>query len=247
MEDPIIPISPRRPFQFACTPALSCFNACCRDLVQFLTPYDILRLKNGLGLSSQEFLERYTRRHVGPETGLPVVTLAPADGDERLCPFLTPDGCAVYSDRPSSCRIYPVARAVGRCRKTGKMTEYFALIKEPHCLGFRQNRRQTVAEWIQSQGLPPYIARNDRFLDMIALKHRAGPGPLDIRSNRIFELALYDIDRFREQIFRGGLVGEAALDADDAERLRNDDVELLRFAHEWVKQVVFGKPTPVHI
>jgi hypothetical protein len=127
------------------------------------------------------------------------------------------------------------------------MTEYFALIKEPHCLGFRQDRRQTVAEWIQSQGLPPYIALNDRFLDMIALKHRAGPGPLDMRSNRIFELALYDIDRFREHIFRRGLVDVATLAADDAERLRNDDVELLRFAHEWVKEALFEKPTSVHI
>ena len=65
-------------FRFSCHPGIECFNRCCWDLNQCLTPYDILRLKNGLKLSSGEFLKRYTTHHIGPGSGLPVVTLGPA-------------------------------------------------------------------------------------------------------------------------------------------------------------------------
>ena len=74
MNDKLRAISPNEQFRFACSPAVACFNECCRDLNQFLYPYDILRLKKGLGMSSGEFLERYTTRHIGPESGLPIVT-----------------------------------------------------------------------------------------------------------------------------------------------------------------------------
>ena len=128
-DDKLIPVSINERFAFHCGRDVSCFNACCRDLNQFLAPYDILQLKNFLGIRSTEFLATYPARHVGPETGLPVITLRPKAGDQRECPFVTPAGCGVYPNRPSSCRIYPLARAVSRCRQTGRLTQHFALIR----------------------------------------------------------------------------------------------------------------------
>jgi len=78
MENRLIPLDPNAPFRFSCSPEAVCFNECCRDLNQALTPYDVLRLKRKLGISSQHFLQQYTRRHAGPGSGLPVVTLIPA-------------------------------------------------------------------------------------------------------------------------------------------------------------------------
>ena len=75
MDAKIIPLAADTAFPFDCSPAVPCFNACCRDLNQALSPYDILRLKNKLGLSSGQFLKTHTLRHIGPETGLPVVSL----------------------------------------------------------------------------------------------------------------------------------------------------------------------------
>ena len=49
-------------FQFHCHPGVACFNACCKGIDIALTPYDILRLKNRLGISSTEFLVRHTTR-----------------------------------------------------------------------------------------------------------------------------------------------------------------------------------------
>ena len=41
MENDMIPLARDDQFQFACGPEVPCFNACCRDLNQFLTPYDL--------------------------------------------------------------------------------------------------------------------------------------------------------------------------------------------------------------
>jgi uncharacterized protein len=140
MESDIKPIASHDTFRFACSHRVACFNECCRDLNQFLTPYDILRLKKRLMLRSSRFLERYTTQHTGPETGFPVVALEPADNLERKCPFVTASGCSVYEDRPSSCRIYPLARAISRSRETEEIIEHFALLKESHCLGHNQKK-----------------------------------------------------------------------------------------------------------
>jgi hypothetical protein len=193
---------PDEPFRFACSPGVACFNECCRDLNQFLYPYDILRLKKRLGLSSGEFLERYTTQHIGPESGLPIVALKTADVERFACPFVTENGCRVYPDRPSSCRIYPLVRAISRCRETGKITERFMLLNEPHCLGFNEPKEQTVRQWIKEQGIETDNPINDKLMEIISLKNRLRPGPLDLKSRHLFYVALYDLDNFRKQIFQ---------------------------------------------
>ena len=75
MNDEISAIGIDDSFTFSCSGEVPCFNECCRDLNQFLTPYDILCLKNGLAVPSGKFLETYTLQHTGPGTGLPVVTV----------------------------------------------------------------------------------------------------------------------------------------------------------------------------
>lgn len=240
MQDHITPITIDDYFQFKCTADVPCFNACCRDLNQFLTPYDILRLKTHLNLRSGEFIEKYTAQHIGPETSLPVLTLSPVRNTDLQCPFVTPSGCSVYADRPSSCRVYPIARAVSRNRKTGKMTEHYALIREPHCLGFQQSTTQSVRQWLEAQSLDAYNQLNDLFLEIISLKNRCRPGPLDLRSKLIFHIALYDIDAFREQIFRKGRVDDLSLVPELLEVIQSDAVELLKFGHRYVKEQIFG-------
>ena len=46
--------------QFRCHKDIDCFNACCKNIDIMLTPYDILRLKKRLGITSTEFLRQYT-------------------------------------------------------------------------------------------------------------------------------------------------------------------------------------------
>jgi uncharacterized protein len=195
-ESEIYVISADQRFNFGCGPGLSCFNACCRDLNQYLSPYDVFRLRKNLSLSSSVFLETYTLRHDGPASGLPVVTLKPGPPPDLICPFVSPEGCMVYEDRPASCRMYPVMRMAGRDRITGKIREEYRLISEPHCGGFSAERLLTVDQWMKEQGLYPYNTANDAFIEVLAVKRNkcAGMLPKEI-SDRIYT-ALYDSDRF---------------------------------------------------
>lgn len=241
MEPTLTPIGKDDRFCFDCHKGVPCFNACCRDLNQSLTPYDILRLKRHLKLTSDDFLARYTRQHIGPETGLPIITLRCDATRDNGCPFVASEGCRVYHARPSSCRIYPIARAIGRDRRTGRITEHFALLKEPHCRGFEQNKPRTVRQWSKDQGFEPYCRYNDMLMEIISLKNQFHPSPLDLRQQRLFYLALYDIDAFREHLFNKGLAAESDLDEKTRATLKKDDEALLVFGHRWVKAKLFDE------
>ena len=241
MEPKLTPLSLQDTFRFSCSSDVPCFNACCRDLNQFLTPYDILRLKNHLGLSSGEFLEQYTSQHTGPDSGLPVVTLRPKDNHDRMCPFVSPGGCTVYENRPSSCRTYPLVRALSRSRQTGEITEQFMVLREPHCLGFKEGKPLTVPQWIDEQDIAVYNEINDQMMQIISLKNRLLPGPLDLKSRHLFYLTLYDLDNFRSQIKKNGLPDDFHIDSTTIDKAMEEDVTLLELGMKWVMQVLFNQ------
>jgi Fe-S-cluster containining protein len=238
MKNRLIPLDPSAPFRFSCSPEAVCFNECCRDLNQALTPYDVLRLKRKLGISSQRFLQQYTRRHAGPGSGLPVVTLIPGDPQQFTCPFVSPEGCRVYPDRPSSCRMYPVVRILRRSRDSAQVLEEYRLLREPHCRGFDATRRQTVHEWMFNQGLREYNAENDRLLEVIRLKARFNSKSLPPSLSDQVYTALYDLDRFRQRLCGESLAHISELDPDGREAALKDESALLRLGLEWVKQLL---------
>ena len=235
----LVPLDLDDSFRFECYPGITCFNECCRNLNQFLYPYDILRLKSRLGLSSSDFLKRFTTRHLGPESGLPIVSLASSDARHLTCPFVTAKGCSVYPDRPSSCRICPLVREISRNRATGEISERFMLLREPHCLGCGEPKCQTVWQWVNRQGVEAYNHINDHLMEIISLKNRLYRGPLDPRSQQLFYMALYDLDNFKNQIFSNKLSDRMDVDPQRLAVAMADDTVLLEVAMQWVKQVVF--------
>lgn len=240
MEDCTLSIDIDELFAFSCRPTVPCFNECCHDLNQFLTPYDVLCLKNALYLPSWEFLDQHTSFHTGPESGLPIVTLKYKPGRELACPFLTASGCSVYEARPAACRAYPIARAIKRSRETGEISEYFMLIREPHCRGHESGESQTVREWMASQGLNLYNQMNDLLMEIISLKNQIMPGPLDRNSRKQFYLACYDIDSFRKEIFENHLLKDFKPNESILEQIEKSDPALLLFGYAWIKQKLFG-------
>lgn len=244
MEPEITPFKPKDCFQFDCHPGVPCFNACCRDLNQFLTPYEILRLKRHLNMDSGSFLVRYTQSHMGPTTGLPIITLKPGPGNDHPCPFVSPQGCRVYEARPASCRIYPLMRGVQQDPRSGKLKVHYAMLKEPHCRGFAQQKTQSVAQWIRNQELETYTALNDPLAALIAKKRRRFPGPLDLRRSHLFRLALYDLDTFRDHIYTKGLLDHAAMDSQIMETARRDELALLKLGYDYVARALLGPVTP---
>jgi Fe-S-cluster containining protein len=240
VEPDLTPISLQESFCFSCSPDVPCFNECCRDLNQFLTPYDILRLKNHLQLSSGEFLRKYTSRHTGPESGLPIITLKPNDPHELTCPFVTDTGCRVYENRPSSCRMYPLMRAVTRSRSSGEMTAQFMLLKESHCHGFEKGKTRTLKQWMHAQGVVIYNENNDKLMQIISLKNRLIPGQLDIKSRQLFNLALYNLDDFKSQIQNSGLLDNFDVNSNLMDAALENDIALLELGMIWLKHVLFN-------
>ena len=238
MDPEMTPIRPGESFRFDCSPRVPCFNDCCRDLNQFLTPYDVLRLKTHLGLRSADFLSRHAVVHAGPQTGLPVASFRTDPDAGHPCPFVSPEGCRVYPARPGACRTYPLARLVSRDRTTGDLTETYAVLREPHCRGFETDRSQTLDEWIEAQGIAPYNEMNDRLMEVIAVKNRRWPGPLDPRTADRVRRAFYDIDGFRESLADGGILTDLDIDPDRRDRALEDDLELLRLATDWVRDLL---------
>ena len=243
MPDTLTPLKAHERFQFDCSPRVTCFNACCRDLNQFLYPYDIIRMKETLQISSGVFLQRYTTRHVGPETGLPVISLRPQSHQSLACPFVTPQGCGVYPGRPASCRLYPLARAISRQPETGTIREHFALIKESHCCGFQEGTTRTARQWMKEQGVAEYNRHNDRMITILGLKRQHHPQPLDLAQTHLFYRTLYDLDHFRESLDQQRVFQKLRIPENLRDAASKDDVELLKMAEKWVILNLFGKDT----
>jgi Fe-S-cluster containining protein len=227
-------------FRFACHPAVPCFTECCRDLNLLLTPYDVMRLKNRLCLSSDEFLDRYTDCGFDENRPLPMVYLQMSQNERRSCPFVTPEGCSVYGDRPSACRIYPIARASRLHRIHGSVLENYFVLHEDHCLGFEQEQFWKMDEWLSDQGLDDYYAHNDLWMGILThpgLRNRRLPE----KQQQMFYLASYNLDRFREMVFNSRFLRLFQIEEDEIEHLRTNETARLKLAFEWMQFSFLGE------
>jgi len=231
-------------FQFNCNQTLSCFTRCCANLNLILTPYDILRLKKRLGLRSDLFLDKYTTASQDEAYGVPVVKLKMNEDENKHCPFVIPEGCSIYEDRPGACRVYPLGRAASKVREGLKAGEFYFIVKESHCLGFNEKREWEVDEWIKDQGLDQYNVMNDSFMDITAGKRAKTIRALSDQKLQMFYMACYSIDAFRSFIFETTFLKRFDVPQDLQARLKTDDVELMVFASRWLKFSLFGEKTP---
>ncbi len=227
-------------FCFSCGPHRSCFTSCCYDINLVLMPYDILRLKNRLGMTSGDFLKRYTSVHVGQGTGLPVVVLK-MDGPYMKCPFLDENkGCGVYEDRPAACRTYPLARIAHRSKDREGVEEFYYIVREPDCMGFKDGREMTIREWKEHEGIEPYNEMNDVFGELLQAKTESGIAQLHADQIETFYLGCYNIDDFRQFFLEGPNLDRYMESEDLIQRISEDEEELLRYGMRWVKKKIFS-------
>jgi len=229
-------------FRFRCHRDIACFNRCCAALRLILTPYDILRLKRRLSLPSDRFLDRYTTTVTDLDNRFPRVRLRMDDNAGKTCPFVTPGGCAVYEDRPGACRIYPLGRASASSPGREDANEKFFVVKESHCMGFQEDREWTLKEWLEHEGAAEYNAMNDRWLNIITSSKGLGKGDL-IRKHQMFFMASYNLDRFRAFLFGSRFFDRFDVTPERKKQLQDDDVELMKFAIEWLRFSLFGEKT----
>lgn len=185
-------------FCFACHPGVQCFTECCRLLELPLTPYDVLRLRRGTGLSSSQLHDRFIIEEMLEEDIFPKYYLTMVDDGRASCVFVGPDGCNVYEHRPGACRAYPLGRAAMRACGN-RIVEYHVLLKEDHCKGFAETTSQNAGEYCREQGLDVYNEFNDKLAPLIQHSQiRQGTYRPTEEQIRLYRLALYDLDTFRE-------------------------------------------------
>jgi hypothetical protein len=224
---------------FRCHPALPCFNSCCRDKRLTLLPYDVLRLSRGLGCSSDAFLGEHVELEIEPASGWPTVRIKLAQ--DGRCPFVSAEGCGVYEDRPTCCRIYPLARAVG-LGTDGEPTElFFVDATKERCGGFDAPATHTVQEWTRGQGLDAYRGPNERVARLFL--HPRRPRPLSLPSADVHAvvMALYNVDVFREFASRPGFASRSGLDPQRVAQALRSDEDLLALGQDWVAARLFGQ------
>nr|MBF0220914.1 YkgJ family cysteine cluster protein [Desulfobulbaceae bacterium] len=190
-------LAPDEPFTFSCHPEVTCFNECCRNLELSLSPYDVLRLKDALGIPSQQFLDDYAIIEFTSEDLFPKVYLGMVDDGRGSCPFVEENGCRVYRDRPGACRTYPLGRGAYRT-VDDSLHELFVLLQEPHCQGFSHGRCFTVPTWQEDQGLEEYNIHNDLLLTIYNAVYFKDKNRLNQSQSELFTMALYNIDTLKK-------------------------------------------------
>jgi Fe-S-cluster containining protein len=227
-------------FKFHCHKSLKCFTKCCNGINIVLTPYDIIRLKHRLQLSSEEFLTIYTEPRMLEKTDLPVVTLKLLDDDTKSCPFVRDDGCLVYSDRPTTCRYYPLGVASLSHKEDTDAEGFYFFVNEPHCLGFDEQKKWTVREWRMDQGVDLHDNINADWADLLVRK-RSFPSNIKLgeQAKKMFFMASYNIDKFREFVFESSFMRRYEIDRATAEKIKSDEIALLQFGITWLKWLLF--------
>lgn len=231
------------PFHFHCHPQVSCFLTCCHNVDMFLYPYDLLRLKERLNISSEKILQKYTRISEGSHPFFPGLMLQLRETEGKPCPFLEDSGCSVYLDRPSACRTYPLERGVERSPQSKALKVHYFMTHHPYCKGHDEERTYTVKQWERDQGLHEYNLQNDLWAEMDAFfatnpwKGEGHAGPLQ----QLAFMVCYNIDAFRQYVKEHQIIQQYRVDKATKQRLRRNDDALLLFGYQWLLAILGGK------
>ena len=230
-------------FQFDCHAGVSCFTRCCKNADMYLYPYDVIRIKNRLGISSNRFLDSYTYQALRDNSYFPRVMLKMSENKEKGCPFLSEKGCTIYEDRPFSCRAYPLERAVSRSGDENKRTVIFFIAEDPYCMGHKESRHWTTATWVEDQALELYNDMNDLWVDIDTLfrTNPWGDQGMDSPALKMAFMACFNIDEFKKFIFESTFLTRFHVPRDKIDRLKASDIELMSFGFDWIKYFLAGK------
>lgn len=233
-------------FKFRCHKDIACFTRCCSKIDILLTPYDILRIKKRLKIDSAEFLLNYTRLDVDEKSSHPFVFLKMKEDEDKNCPFVTADGCSIYEDRPANCRYYPIGQAslkrLDEAINRVVTDEFYFFVKEPHCLGFEEDKDWTVKEWRDDQGVDVYDEMNRSWKEILFRKNLPG-NALDEKKQKAFYMACYDLDWFKSFVFESPFLDKFDISEERLAKLKSDDTELMKLGIDYVKFILMMEQT----
>ncbi|NVM20839.1 MAG: YkgJ family cysteine cluster protein [Desulfobacterales bacterium] len=233
-------------FAFRCHEGLECFTRCCRNLNLFLYPYDVLRLKNRLNVSSEEFLDSCVDIVLRESSFFPDVLLRMAENEEKTCPFLNESGCAVYPDRPDTCRTFPLEQGIMFHGPKKKARDIYFFKPPDFCLGQHESQQWTTESWAEDQGAVIYHEMTAKWAEVKAL-FQANPwgaeGPYGPKAKMAF-MATYNLDRFRDFVFNSTFLKRYKVKKEVLRKIKADDTQLMKFGFDWVRFFAWETKVP---
>lgn len=234
-----------QPFNFHCHNQLTCFNQCCRNLNLFLYPYDVLRLRQCLNITSDQFIDRYVDIVMRKGHYFPEVLLRMVDDQNQACSFLTPDGCRVYTDRPHTCRMFPIEQGAHHNAETDQTEPLYFFRPPEFCQGPKETVQFTIDAYMANQGANQYFPMTlawAQLRQLFAQDPWGLEGPHGPKAKMAF-MAAYNIDQFKTFMFESSFLKRYHIAAPLKKKLKRSDEALLAFAFEWIKFFVWGIPS----
>lgn len=230
-------------FQFACHHDVPCFNRCCHNADMYLYPYDIVRMKQNLNMTSEQFLTTHTTTAIRDMPTFPNVMLKMSDRQGNPCTFMTQEGCTVYQDRPYSCRAYPLEPAVYG-DPDGSIHMQFYVMQHNYCKGHDEDQSWTAKSWMADQQMQAYDEPNNCWagiagrLQSDSFKARG----LDMHSPpmKMAFMASYNLDAFRCFVFESSFLSRYVVPEEQLDAVKQDDRELLMLGLSWIERFLFS-------
>ncbi|MDM8523760.1 YkgJ family cysteine cluster protein [Desulfococcaceae bacterium HSG8] len=232
-------------FSFHCHAGLDCFNLCCRNLNLFLYPYDVIRLKNRLEITSDQFLDKYVDVVLRPSDFFPEVLLRMSEDEDKTCIFSTGAGCSVYLDRPDTCRNFPMEKGILYDAEIKKTTRVYFFRPPDFCRGPLENKTYTPRTWTEDQDAVFYNEMTVRWAELKNLFQSDpwGKEGSDGPRGKMAFMTAYNIDSFRDFVFNSSFLKRYKVKSALLKKIRKDETELLIFGFEWIKFYVWGMKT----
>mgnify|MGYP001603550393 CR=1 FL=1 len=130
-------------FRFTCDQC----GKCCKNVEVVLNPYDVARISDYLKITPVEFVNDYCKLNIGPNSGLPILTLQ----TDPICKFIKAGLCTIYDARPPICRSLPVGRVQSIDKNTGGVEEKWVLNDNCSSIPLKLQKVWTIKEWIEDQ------------------------------------------------------------------------------------------------
>lgn len=252
-KNPVQPVklSPEDTFCFGCHKGVSCWNVCCHGADITLPPYDILRLSRYLHLTPADFLSGYTVPAEHAESGMPIVKIKMnGDDGQGACPFMdAEEGCRVYDFRPAACRYYPLGLISVKMKDAEAKEDFHFLVREDHCCGHAEAKKQSVADFRAEQGVERYEEVNRGWIDILMklASWRTLGGPMgrqpSAQALKMFFMVSTDVDAFRRFVLESRFLQIYDIPEEAVEGITKNDELLLRLGFDWLKNVLFNEPT----
>ncbi len=230
-------------FRFACNENIPCFTRCCKNADMFLYPYDIIRLKRHLGMTSEEFLVQHTITAFRSNPHFPDVMLKMSDAKDQACSFLSDKGCTVYESRPYSCRAYPLEPIISGDEQNRAIISCY-LVEHAHCLGHGEGKKWTSDQWMKDQGMNTYNEYNKSWARVAALLHTQktlGEKGADNPAMNMAYMASYNMDTFRRFVFESSFLQKFDVPEDRINKIKDSDEALMLLGFDWILRFIGGQ------